>query len=90
MQHLSEDELEEFLFGFLPEGQTSAAEEHLLGCEACQESLESTARLIRGLRARLSGAGRSDGAFPAQVFVLPTRVQVTWDSYRRCGEHSPD
>jgi len=48
--HPSEDILEEYVFGRLPEVLTARAEEHLLICPACQDALEQTDRFISAMK----------------------------------------
>jgi hypothetical protein len=48
--HLSEDEIEQYAMGKLPEIKINQAEEHLLICQQCRDELELLGLIIAGLR----------------------------------------
>ncbi len=48
--HLTEDEIEQYAMGKLPEAKTPRAEEHLLFCQQCRDELELIGLIIAGLR----------------------------------------
>jgi len=51
MQHLDEDTLELIALGRLPESNLSAAEEHLLICDACRQGLTDADETLAAIRA---------------------------------------
>ncbi len=59
MQHLTEDEIEKYAMGKMPETEAAAAEEHLLICEPCRDELELIGLIICGLREESSRPQRS-------------------------------
>jgi hypothetical protein len=48
--HPSEDILEEYVFGRLPEALTAQVEEHLLICHSCQDAVEQTDKFISSMK----------------------------------------
>jgi hypothetical protein len=52
--HASEDRLEEYCLGRVPDEELEEIEEHLLVCPACQERLRVTDRYIRTMRAAIA------------------------------------
>ena len=48
--HLTEEAMEEYAFGRLPEGELASFEAHLLHCEHCQERLEAEDNFVEALR----------------------------------------
>lgn len=50
MLHLSEDDIERYAMGKMPEPETASAEEHLLVCQQCRDELELIGLIIAGLR----------------------------------------
>ena len=48
--HPSEEVLEQYLFGSLPEAQSETVEEHLLVCHSCIESAEQLLAFVQSLR----------------------------------------
>jgi hypothetical protein len=48
--HPAEEDLEEFLFGRLPERQRQLIETHLHDCDSCRESLVDSADIVSLLR----------------------------------------
>jgi hypothetical protein len=52
-QHPSEEVLERYLFGSLPEQEIEQLEEHLLICHSCIETAEQLLSLVQSLRSSL-------------------------------------
>ena len=50
MLHLTEDAIEQYAMGKLPESERPRAEEHLLACQQCRDELELIGLIIAGLR----------------------------------------
>jgi anti-sigma factor RsiW len=48
--HLTEDFIEQYAMGKLPESQAADAEEHLLVCQKCRDHVELIGLIIAGLR----------------------------------------
>ena len=48
--HLSDDTLDEYLLGRLPEAALQASESHLLECQRCRRRLERLDGFVAGLR----------------------------------------
>lgn len=57
--HITEDILEAYSLGRLPETEVAPIEEHLLVCAACQDRLQATDLFVATIRhvLRTSGAG---------------------------------
>jgi anti-sigma factor ChrR (cupin superfamily) len=53
--HPSEEMLEQYLFGSLPEAQAEGVEEHLLVCHSCIESAEQLLAFVQSLRSTFRG-----------------------------------
>jgi len=53
--HPSEEVLEQYLFGSLPEPQAENVEEHLLVCHSCIDSAEQLLAFVQSLRSTFSG-----------------------------------
>lgn len=53
--HPSEEILEQYLFGSLPEQQSETVEEHLLVCHSCIESAEQLLAFVQSLRSTFNG-----------------------------------
>ena len=53
--HPSEEVLEQYLFGSLPEPQTESVEEHLLVCHSCIDSAEQLLAFVQSLRSTFDG-----------------------------------
>jgi len=53
--HPSEEVLEQYLFGSLPEPQSESVEEHLLVCHSCIESAEQLLAFVQSLRSTFNG-----------------------------------
>lgn len=51
MDHISEDLLERYAMGTVPEAEQASLEEHLLVCAFCQDRLQIEDDFIAGLRA---------------------------------------
>jgi anti-sigma factor RsiW len=51
VRHISEDWLERYSMGTLPEPQSGSLEEHLLICEDCQDRLRFLDQFIAAFRA---------------------------------------
>jgi len=60
-QHPSEEILEHYLFGSLPEQEIEQLEEHLLVCHSCIETAEQLLSFVQSLRSSL-GSGRKPKA----------------------------
>jgi hypothetical protein len=82
--HLTEEALEEYAFGRLPEGELASFEAHLLHCEHCQQRLETEDNFVEALRvlqrmneppARSQAAARSDSAARPNV-AAPCNVDI--------------
>ena len=52
--HASDDKLEEYCLGGVPENELQGIEEHLLMCPACQEHLRAADRYVRTMRSAIS------------------------------------
>jgi hypothetical protein len=52
-QHPSEEVLERYLFGSLPEQEIEQLEEHLLICHSCIETAEQLLSFVQSLRSSL-------------------------------------
>jgi len=52
-QHPSEEVLERYLFGSLPEQEVEQLEEHLLVCHSCIETAEQLLSFVQSLRSSL-------------------------------------
>ena len=50
MQHISEDSLEQYAMGAIPESEAGPLEEHLLICPTCQDRLQATDDYVAALR----------------------------------------
>jgi anti-sigma factor ChrR (cupin superfamily) len=53
--HPSEEVLEQYLFGSLPEPEAESVEEHLLVCHSCIDSAEQLLAFVHSLRSTFSG-----------------------------------
>lgn len=51
--HLSEEVLERYLFGSLPEQEVEQLEEHLLVCHSCIDTAEQLLSFVQSLRSSL-------------------------------------
>ena len=51
MQHPSEESLEMYSMGSLPDSKTGPLEEHLLVCQLCRERLVATDEFVAAMRA---------------------------------------
>jgi len=60
--HPSEEELEQYLFGSLPEPEAEGVEEHLLVCHSCIESAEQVLAFVQSLRSTFLGKPKVRGA----------------------------
>jgi anti-sigma factor RsiW len=54
--HISEDLLEQYLFGTLPDAELESLEEHLLVCHSCIETAEQLLAFVQSLRSTLENA----------------------------------
>ena len=54
--HISEDLLEQYLFGTLPDAELESLEEHLLICHSCIETAEQLLAFVQSLRSTLENA----------------------------------
>jgi hypothetical protein len=54
--HISEDLLEQYLFGTLPDAELESLEEHLLVCHCCIETAEQLLAFVQSLRSTLGNA----------------------------------
>jgi len=52
-QHPTEEILERYLFGLLPDRDVEPVEEHLLVCHACLDSAEQLLAFVQSLRSTL-------------------------------------
>jgi hypothetical protein len=77
--HLSEEELENYALGRLPEAQLPEFEEHLLLCERCQQRLDFEDDLAAAMR---PVAGIEDGA-PLDALSTPPASPVHREWRRR-------
>ena len=62
MEHPSDDDLERYAIGTLPDSACAALEEHLLICEVCQDRLAAEIEFVKAIRSaaakiRESGTG---------------------------------
>jgi anti-sigma factor RsiW len=57
VRHASENALEEYALGRLPEPELASLEEHLLLCDKCRERLRTVDELIEMLRVATGAAG---------------------------------
>ena len=55
-QHLTEDLLEQYLFGTLPDAEVERLEEHLLVCHSCIDAAEQFLAFVQSLRSTLDNA----------------------------------
>ena len=55
-QHLTEDLLEQYLFGTLPDVEIESLEEHLLVCHSCIDAAEQLLAFVQSLRSTLDNA----------------------------------
>lgn len=53
--HPSEEILEQYLFGSIPEPEAESVEEHLLVCHSCIESAEQLLAFVQSLRSTFNG-----------------------------------
>jgi anti-sigma factor ChrR (cupin superfamily) len=53
--HPSDEVLEQYLFGSLPEPEAESVEEHLLVCHSCIDSAEQLLVFVQSLRSTFSG-----------------------------------
>jgi hypothetical protein len=53
--HPSEEVLEQYLFGSLPEPESEGVEEHLLVCHSCIEFAEQLLAFVQSLRSTFVG-----------------------------------
>jgi anti-sigma factor RsiW len=67
MDHISEEVLEEYALGRLPEADAAPVEEHLLVCAFCQERLQLTDEFIAALREAVAGRKRRAGGRPGRT-----------------------
>jgi hypothetical protein len=61
-QHPTEEVLEQYLFGLLPDCEVEFLEEHLLVCHACLDAAEQLLAFVQSLRSTLKQAPRVQGA----------------------------
>jgi hypothetical protein len=59
--HLTEDSVEQYAMGKLPEPQAAGAEEHLLVCQRCRDDVELIGLIIAGLREESIRPAGEDG-----------------------------
>jgi len=52
-EHPTEDQLEQYLFGSLPESQTEGLEEHLLVCHGCIDATEKLTIFVESMKSTL-------------------------------------
>jgi len=71
-QHPSEEVLERYLFGSLPEQEIEQLEEHLLVCHSCIETAEQLLSFVQSLRSSL-GSNRKPKARAAGRDVVLDR-----------------
>ena len=67
MQHQSEDALELYAMGTLPDSETGPLEEHLLVCHECQDRLREMDEFLAAIRAaagKLERERNSDSEIP--------------------------
>ena len=55
-QHLTEDLLDQYLFGNLPDDEVETLEEHLLICHTCIDAAEQLLAFVQSLRSTLDNA----------------------------------
>jgi hypothetical protein len=58
MPHISDDSLEQYAMGTLPEADLGAVEEHLLTCGNCQDRLKVTDNYVAAMRSAMKKDGR--------------------------------
>ena len=56
--HPSEEVLERYLFGALPEAEVEQLEEHLLVCHSCIDAAEQLMTFVQSLRSSLGSGGK--------------------------------
>ena len=59
MDHPSDDDLEKYAMGKLPEAEGGPIEEHLLFCELCRERLDDTDEFVAAMKAALAKIRKS-------------------------------
>ena len=74
-QHVSPEQLVEYLHGELPAGEDAAIHAHLAGCPACTEAYEAEARLVEMIR----GHARAQELELPQGVVASIRAAVAAD-----------
>jgi len=60
MPHISDDSLEQYTMGTLPEPDLNLVEEHLLICEECQDRLKATDAYVVAMRSALKKHGKRE------------------------------
>lgn len=74
VNHISEDDMEQFVMGHLAEREMVEVEEHLSICEECRELCDSTEQFILHVREKLEMAKRQ-GYHDGFVFLrIPMRL----------------
>jgi hypothetical protein len=61
-QHLTEDLLEQYLFGTLPDAEVESLEEHLLVCHCCIDAAEQFLAFVHSLRSTFDNAPKARAA----------------------------
>jgi hypothetical protein len=69
-QHPSEEVLERYLFGSLPEQEIEHLEEHLLVCHSCIETAEQLLSFVQSLRSSLGSSRKPKVRAAGQDVVL--------------------
>src|SRR6266700_1346141 len=60
MPHISDDSLEQYAMGTLPEPEMNVFEQHLLICEECQDGLKATDAYVVAMCSALKKHGKSE------------------------------
>ena len=70
-QHPSEDTLEQYLFGSLPEWEVEIVEEHLLVCHSCIDTAEQLVAFVNSIRSTLRHPDKARAAGRSRVLESP-------------------
>ena len=77
MPHLSDDSLEQYAMGTVPEPDLNLVEQHLLICEECQDRLKATDTFLVAMRSALKKHGKSEAKDSDLFSSSRTRLLTT-------------
>jgi uncharacterized protein with PIN domain len=76
VQHVSEDDLENYAMRTLPATEVESLEEHFLICSECRDRLQATDEYVAAMRAAAQFRGRDRRVGRCERCRLPTILEV--------------